>query len=140
MIVIEIFTFLAADGNRGIRTNRGTQKTLPAFFLIPDRSGSAPFTGTKISGGSGLENFITLCYVLPGTVFVYFFTYHGLILPFLEFTISANASSNAFILPLITSGFFANLCLNESCISFRNSSSPMTPDTATTAASIGELG
>lgn len=46
----------------------------------------------------------------------------------------------AFIFPSITSGFFANLCLNEPIISSKKASSDIMPLTFTTAASIGVFG
>ena len=53
---------------------------------------------------------------------------------------SCKARERAFILPSITSGFEANLCAYDFCISARKASSSITPDTFTIAASIGEFG
>ena len=52
----------------------------------------------------------------------------------------SNVISRASIFPSMTSGFFANLCWYEALISLINVSLGITLLTATTAASIGELG
>lgn len=56
------------------------------------------------------------------------------------YPMASNVICRAFILPAITSGFFANLCWKEASISFKKTRGSMTPVTDTTAASMGELG
>ena len=58
---------------------------------------------------------------------------------YISFT-SFKAISSAFMLPSMTSGFFANLCLKDPSMSYRKSSSFMIPVTLTIAASIGVFG
>ena len=134
--VVEVLPLaLAVHRDGHIRAHRRAQQALPALVPVDHGLHGPPVAGLHHAGRAALINVAARGDVLPGHV-------RGHILRQMAHPTCTSSRDlfSARILPSMTWGLLANLCLKEPSISLMNSSSPMTPDTLTMAASMGVLG